>query len=185
MGRYKTPVVDLKEATMLLQCRMWTPTQIGKHFGCSNSYMRKYLKEAGVYFGRESPLERWWNYVSPEPNTGCWYWLGYHNWAGYPLFGPDQNCVNAHRWYYHNHVAPVPDDMDLDHTCKNRGCVNPDHLEVVTHLENMHRGNMLWKDPEWSPNCRVCRKRGTNHAGLCKGCRVPILANKRFQEDEK
>lgn len=135
--------VDYEHVKMLFQCRLWKPKKIAAHLGVNDGVIRRLLKADGIYFGHEPPLERWWNYVSPCPITGCWWWLGYHNWAGYPLFGPNRDSVNAHRWYYHNHVKPVPEGMDLDHLCRNRGCVNPDHLEIVTHRENMMRSNAV------------------------------------------
>jgi hypothetical protein len=46
----------------------------------------------------------------------------------------------AHRWAYHHLVAPVSADLEIDHLCRNRGCVNPAHLEPVTSRENKLRG---------------------------------------------
>lgn len=52
----------------------------------------------------------------------------------------DGKQCQAHVWLYEQLRGPVPDGMELDHTCRNRRCVNPDHLEPVTHLQNMVRG---------------------------------------------
>jgi hypothetical protein len=46
----------------------------------------------------------------------------------------------AHRWAYEYSIGPIPEHLELDHLCRSRNCVNPEHLEAVTHLENMGRG---------------------------------------------
>lgn len=46
----------------------------------------------------------------------------------------------AHRVAYEEQYGPIPDGMEIDHLCGNRDCVNPDHLEAVSHTENMRRG---------------------------------------------
>jgi hypothetical protein len=58
----------------------------------------------------------------------------------------DRRPVRAHRFAYENLVGEIPDGLALDHLCRNPRCVNPDHLEPVTHAENVRRGyapNML------------------------------------------
>lgn len=70
------------------------------------------------------------NLIIPEPNTGCWLWIGHVNWGGY---GP-------HRAIYIRTVGEIADGMDLDHLCRLRCCVNPYHLEPVSRSENLRRG---------------------------------------------
>lgn len=72
---------------------------------------------------------------------GCWMWtasLTVH--GGYGQFNDGSTMVRAHRWSYEQHVGPIPDGLDLDHLCRNRWCVNPDHLEPVSRGENLLRG---------------------------------------------
>jgi len=94
-------------------------------------------------------IERFMGFVSPEPNTGCWLWLSGHDADGYAQFfegrGPGFE-QRAHRFAYKHFVGPIPDGLVLDHLCRNRGCVNPKHLEPVTNRENILRGHNPLRD---------------------------------------
>jgi hypothetical protein len=68
--------------------------------------------------------------------SGCWLWTGPLNNKGYGTHGGPL----AHRMFYIRFVGEVPDGMELDHTCRITQCVNPAHLEPVTHTENVRRG---------------------------------------------
>jgi hypothetical protein len=75
------------------------------------------------------------------PN-GCWQWTGHRNKGGYGLMrGRDWRDVHqrAHRLTYELLVGPIPEGLELDHLCRNRGCVNPAHLEPVSHRVNILR----------------------------------------------
>lgn len=89
-------------------------------------------------------LERFWEKVSPEPNSGCWLWTAADNGVGYGLLGGggrNKKNVLAHRFSYEVHKGPIPHGMVLDHKCRTPSCVNPDHLDPVTHRENCRRGH--------------------------------------------
>lgn len=95
--------------------------------------------------------ERFWPRVDKRgpvpphrPDLGpCWLWTGAKNNKGYGqlgLTGRGAGSVLAHRLAYNLLVGPIPDGLQLDHLCRNRTCVNPAHLEPVTHQENLRRG---------------------------------------------
>lgn len=77
--------------------------------------------------------------ISPEPTSGCWLWIGCVNEAGYGLTRVNRRNERAHRIAYETFIGPIPKGLSLDHLCRTRCCVNPRHLEPVTHKENCHR----------------------------------------------
>lgn len=89
---------------------------------------------------------RFFEKVSPEPNTGCWAWTGAVNSRGYGSVG--MGCRGhgraivraAHRVSWLLERGELPEGLVLDHLCRNPWCVNPAHLEPVTHAINVQRG---------------------------------------------
>ena len=87
-------------------------------------------------------LERLLAKIDKRPN-GCWEWTASKNRDGYGKFSMGGGgWVGAHRAAYLLLVGPIPDGMELDHLCRSRSCVNPDHLEPVPHVENVRRGEL-------------------------------------------
>lgn len=79
---------------------------------------------------------------------GCWEYLGALNGGGYGVVGvskPRSKQFRAHRVMYEHFVGPIPEGFDLDHLCRNRKCVRPDHLEAVTRKENLRRSPLVGK----------------------------------------
>lgn len=87
-----------------------------------------------------TPVERFWSRVDATPGEGCWLWLGNPTNRGYGALNVLDHTVPAHRFSYELHFGPIPDGYEIDHLCRNRLCVNPSHLEPVTHRENLLRG---------------------------------------------
>lgn len=73
----------------------------------------------------------------------CWNWTAATNHAGYGVFGTwnPRKQVRAHRWAYEYFIGPIPEGLQIDHLCRNRMCVRPDHLEAVTPKVNTQRGS--------------------------------------------
>lgn len=86
----------------------------------------------------------WCRFVSKLVLGDCWEWSGAHDDDGYGQFrlsanGRPGKVIRTHQYTYERLVGPVPTGLELDHLCRNHGCANPDHLEPVTHAENMRR----------------------------------------------
>ena len=76
----------------------------------------------------------------PEPMSGCWLWIGATTDNGYGKITVNMKRLYAHRVSYERSRGPIPGGMHIDHLCRTRCCVNPDHMEVVTPKENYMRG---------------------------------------------
>ena len=134
----------------------------------------------------KSLKERFEEKYEPEPNSGCWLWTGCVRKDGYAIIH-NKTDQYAHRVSYKLYKGEIPIDLELDHLCRVRCCVNPNHLEAVTAKENVLRGNgpkslgirskekqlskthcpqghpysgdNLYKTPDGRRDCRICRRK--------------------------
>lgn len=91
------------------------------------------------------PLKRY----EIDQDTGCWNWKGSVLLSGYGRLKKDSKSWLAHRYFFTEYVYDIPEHLELDHTCRNRLCVNVMHLELVTRKENNIRAGIV--------NLGVCR----------------------------
>ena len=96
---------------------------------------------------RKNVEARFWQRV--EKTDGCWNWKGFLRPDGYGIisirhFTRHHILVRVHRVSYELIKGRIPEGMILDHLCRNRLCVNPDHLEPVTNKENLLRGETVY-----------------------------------------
>ena len=118
------------------------------------------------------------NKIRIVSKTNCWEWTACKFKTGYAQFTLNGKTSRAHRVSYELFKGNIPIGLQLDHLCKNKSCVNPDHLEAVTCKENNNRGNSGKKNLEKTccpqgheynekntylskrgRDCRICRKR--------------------------
>ena len=93
--------------------------------------------------------ERFWEKVDRRGPDECWEWTASRTHRGYGRIRSEVGRhAHAHRVAYELLVGPIPEGLVIDHLCRNRGCVNPAHLEPVTAEENHRRGDH--SKPLWS-----------------------------------
>ena len=117
-----------------------------------------------------------------EQTESCWQWTG-HTRGGYGLVRHEARLKSAHRVVYEALRGPIQDGLMLDHLCRNRGCVNPDHLEAVPHRINVLRGigppaqharkTHCTRGHEFSSsNTTLLRRNHDSWSGLERACRI-------------
>ena len=113
-----------------------------------------FLQRFWAKVDRDGPILPGWT-APPGVDPKCWEWTGARDSNGYGHFrlpGSPRGVgvVSAHCFAWELAHGPMPGDSEPDHLCKNRGCVNPAHLELVPHRENALRGS--------GPTARNARK---------------------------
>jgi hypothetical protein len=109
--------------------------------------------------------------------NGCWIWQAGRTGSGYGMLrDPSVNSMRgAHRMAYRALVGPIPEGLEIDHLCRVRACVNPAHLEPVTHAENQRRRRRP-KSPGRAAAARAWGRANGFAVGLRGVVRAEILA---------
>ena len=120
------------------ELKAWLDTQPKR----KKIYTRKPGPSRGVVF---KPLHERFHEKVERLESGCWRWTGSIPPHGYGMIyigrvNGRSTITVAHRVAYELYRGEIPDGLVLDHLCRNRWCVNPDHLEPVTFRENVLRG---------------------------------------------
>lgn len=110
--------------------------------------------------------------------SGCWEWTGTKD-RGYGYVAHNGKTTQAHRAVYEELVGPIPSGLQIDHLCRNRSCVNPKHLELVTQRVNILRGEGLTAQNARKTHCAKGHEfstantyhRKSNGVRECAACR--------------
>lgn len=123
---------------------------------------------------------------------GCIEWLGRHDGSGYAYASiggkrgwGGRRGWRLHRWTWTAERGPIPDGMYIDHLCRNRGCVNPEHLRVVTPRQNILENSLSVQAANIrKASCPRCGGpyRQVSYGRICKHC---INASARARERSK
>lgn len=163
-------ICSVEDCTDGVKARGWC----GKHYA-------RWLRYGDLNFNAlpargMPPVDRIALYVNAEGD--CWLWSGARDDTGYGDVTYQGKSWKAHRWVWSVMVGPIPEGMTIDHLCRVRHCVNPDHLEVVTQGVNTLRGygpagrhartrecpkghpydaENTYRFPDGRRDCRTCR----------------------------
>lgn len=110
--------------------------------------------------------------------SGCWLWKGAKSKGGYGYLRVMGTPTQAHRVFYERHKGAIPEGLHIDHLCRVRGCVNPDHLEPVTLAENGRRGLNAKLTPDGVREIRASRERAIDLA-VQYGVSPQLISNVR------
>lgn len=131
---------------------------------------------------------QFWETVAIEDGAHCWEWRGSRDQAGYGRVHWNGRSTRAHRVAYELARSPIPEGLTIDHLCRNRGCVNPAHLEPVTLRENILRGNTFqaanaakthcpqghpysFVNSKGSRECQTCRNESNRRLRAAQGAK--------------
>lgn len=143
--------------------------------------------------GRKSFTEQRFFWDRVHKTETCWNWIGYKMTGGYGQLSERGVKLPAHVWVYRKFKGAIPDGMTVDHICNNSSCVNPDHLQVLTQLDNNLRNPVFGANKTHCPKGHPYDDNNTyqrpNKKGMrqwrdCRECNR-IASNKYYHSKRK
>jgi len=120
---------------------------------CSKHYQRSRAYGDPLLGGWGTPGERLLLGHSIDQASGCWNWTKHLDKDGYGILKVNGRDTKAHRFSYEHYVGPISEGLVIDHLCRNRKCVNPNHLEPVTPRTNVLRGKTITAKNKAKTHC--------------------------------
>jgi hypothetical protein len=121
--------------------------------------------------------------IRVNPETGCHEWGGSTTWGGYGMIGDSGRVVLAHRAAWQLVNGKIQHGLTLDHLCRNRSCVNPDHLEAVTQQTNVLRGDGIAAKNAQKTHCKHGHEFTAENTYLFRGRRTCKECNRGYTRD--
>lgn len=172
--------------TKLCDCDCGRPAPIAKTTrAAKGQYLGYPTRYISGHQGRRQGLIDSFHEEDRGYRTPCWIWDLHLDEGGYGRTGTG----GAHRAVYQERVGPIPEGLQLDHLCRVRNCVNPDHLEPVTHTENMRRSPAAKLDMARATTIRreaargASRRKLASRFGVTVGCITSVISGRTWREE--
>jgi len=159
------------------ECGCGTPTRIAPQSHTEKGWVKgEPVRFATGHWARTKARETFESRYTVDDN-GCWVWHRATDISGYGVYWDGEKQRKAHRHSYTMSKGPIPEGLQLDHLCRVRACVNPDHLEPVTGRENTLRGDTLSALNAAKTHCKrghafdeanTYHYRGSRHCRTCR-----------------
>lgn len=141
--------------------------------------------------GIKNDLVDFARYTKKDQETGCWIWTSYKYPNGYSKFCTNGVYMSGHKASYMFMYGDIPKGKEINHKCLRKDCVNPDHLEAVSHSENKlyssrkrihcRNGHELTPENVYIRNrgdrdCRMCRRISLNKYRVKKAIKEGLIS---------
>lgn len=163
-------MIDMENAKCSCGCGLDAPlaTRNDSHAGSVKGQPRKFIR--GHQHKNNKP-----SFVIDE--NGCWIWQWSINPFGYGIIPYKVSGSRfAHRAFYLIHKGPIPKNLQIDHLCGVRRCVNPFHLEAVTPAQNIQRGKHTIFDPQDIVEIKAMFRSGRSNREIADSFGVGYMA---------